>query len=544
MPTTCYLYERWSTPAQTEGDSARRQLAAAERYVEQHPGLVLDRKSRWRDAGVSAFRGDGQAALQAFVAAVQAKRITKGSYLLIENLDRLSRAAPLPALNSLQRLLSLGVYVVTLTDGKRYDAGSLASEDVTDLLTALLHAHRAHSESAVKSRRVREALKAKRARAAEHQTPLGSICPSWLTLEGGRYVVDKGKARTVRTIFDLTASGLGNTAVAKRLNRSHVRPISGRAAAWSAGSVGQLVTNRAVLGEYAPHTTKIDAETGKRTRVPDGDPVMLYPPVIPVALFMKCQRDRQKRRNPPGPRGEMVSNLFTGLLRCSCGASVHLLSHRPGAKYLTCSGRISGSKCRMTAWPLLASPRSAGFEAMLLALCSRIIPWGRLLPQTRSAAQEQLAALIEQDAALEVERLALDAKVAKVIEAVEQVGVSPSLAARLTALELQAVSLKRSAEDVRGRVVEARAILASARETVEGHQKALAAWQQGKMRSEEDRSRLAATLRGLVKVIQLRPDRRLGITLATGEGYDFICSDDLLTVADTDGAILVELRNE
>ena len=49
--------------------------------------------------------------------------------------------------------------------------------------------------------------------------------------------------------------------------------ISGRASAWSAGSVGQLVTNRAVLGEYAPRQTKVDAETGKRTRVPDGEPV-------------------------------------------------------------------------------------------------------------------------------------------------------------------------------------------------------------------------------------------------------------------------------
>jgi DNA invertase Pin-like site-specific DNA recombinase len=127
----------------------------------------------WRDAGVSAFRSGNLkegSELSTFLRAVESKKIPKGSYLLIENLDRLSRAAPLTALNALQRLLSLGVYVVTLHDGKRYDAKSLASEDITDFLIAVLHAHRAHSESVVKSKRVREALKTKRQRTQDTQS--------------------------------------------------------------------------------------------------------------------------------------------------------------------------------------------------------------------------------------------------------------------------------------------------------------------------------------------------------------------------------------
>ncbi len=98
---TAYLYERWSTEAQAEDDSARRQLAAAERYVSQHPGLTLDRTSTWRDAGVSAFRSGNLkegTALATFLRAVESKKIPKGSSLLI---DRLSRAAPLQALNAL-----------------------------------------------------------------------------------------------------------------------------------------------------------------------------------------------------------------------------------------------------------------------------------------------------------------------------------------------------------------------------------------------------------------------------------------------------------
>jgi DNA invertase Pin-like site-specific DNA recombinase len=546
MPTA-YLYERWSTEAQTEGDSARRQLAAAERYVAQHPGLALDRKSTWRDAGISAFRSGNLkegTALSTFLRAVESKKIAKGSYLLIENLDRLSRAAPLNALNALQRLLSLGVYVVTLHDGKRYDATSLASEDITDFLTAVLHAHRAHSESVVKSKRVREALKAKRTKAQESQVPLGAICPSWLQIDKNkeRYIVRPDRARVVRTIFDWTASGLGNTAVAKRLNRSGVKVISGRASAWSAGGVGQLVTSRTVIGEYAPHRTEVDPETGKRTRVPDGDPVPgMYPQIIPAALFLKVQRDRQKRRNPSGPRGAQVSNLFTGLLRCQCGAPIHLLTSRRNKvtgeviRYLTCAARTNGSRCRVQAWLLRKT------EPLLLALLSRVIPWGRLLPQARSAAQEQLAALVEQDASLQVEQTALADKVSKVVDAIAQVGVSPALKARLTALELQAATLKGTAEDVRGRVVEARAALASARETVDRQRAGFAAWKEGKLADEESRTRLSSTLRELVRKIELRKDRRLGITLASGEEESFVCADDLRSVVDTEGEEVVTL---
>lgn len=160
--------------------------------------------------------------------------------------------------------LSLGVYVVTFTDGKRYDAGSLASEDVTDLLTAPLHAHRAHSESVVKSRRVREALKAPRARAAEDRIPLGASALRGSSFDGGRYVLVTDKAKILRRIFEWTARSLGNTAVAEKLNREGVPVISGRAPAWSAGSVGQLATSRTVVGEDGPHRIEVHAN-GKRT---------------------------------------------------------------------------------------------------------------------------------------------------------------------------------------------------------------------------------------------------------------------------------------
>ena len=43
----------------------------------------------------------------------------KGSYLLVESLDRLSRAAPYQALGQFEEILSHGITVVTVQDQKR-----------------------------------------------------------------------------------------------------------------------------------------------------------------------------------------------------------------------------------------------------------------------------------------------------------------------------------------------------------------------------------------------------------------------------------------
>src|SRR4051794_22913686 len=91
---TAYSYVRFSDPSQAEGDSLRRQTdGRAEAFCTRH-GLRLDTALSMRDLGVSAFRGAHRSdkhALGQFLELVRRGRISKGSYLLVENLDRLSR---------------------------------------------------------------------------------------------------------------------------------------------------------------------------------------------------------------------------------------------------------------------------------------------------------------------------------------------------------------------------------------------------------------------------------------------------------------------
>src|ERR1700739_3168974 len=92
-----YSYARWSTPEQARGDTLRRQLEMSREYAAEQ-GLELD--ETFRDPGVSAYRGKNrhEGALANFIAQIDSGKIERGSFLLVESLDRLSREQVLFAL--------------------------------------------------------------------------------------------------------------------------------------------------------------------------------------------------------------------------------------------------------------------------------------------------------------------------------------------------------------------------------------------------------------------------------------------------------------
>ena len=86
-----YSYQRFSSAAQSAGDSVIRQSSLAAAYAAQH-GLHLDDQLTIRDLGISGYRGENatQGNLARFLTAVRDGQIAEGSFLLIESLDRLS----------------------------------------------------------------------------------------------------------------------------------------------------------------------------------------------------------------------------------------------------------------------------------------------------------------------------------------------------------------------------------------------------------------------------------------------------------------------
>jgi DNA invertase Pin-like site-specific DNA recombinase len=95
-----YSYIRMSSPEQARGDSLRRQVERSEQFAAQH-GLVLDKEFRLSDIGKSAYSGENlkTGALGRFLVAVRAGKIERGSLLIVESLDRLSRQKVIAALS-------------------------------------------------------------------------------------------------------------------------------------------------------------------------------------------------------------------------------------------------------------------------------------------------------------------------------------------------------------------------------------------------------------------------------------------------------------
>ncbi len=100
-------------------------------------------------------------------------KVEKGSYLLVESLDRLSRDTVRVARDRFEAILDRGINIAVLSEGKVYKADSY---DMSDMIMSLLVMQRANEESAMKSKRGRAAWQQKKKRAAETGDHFASLC--------------------------------------------------------------------------------------------------------------------------------------------------------------------------------------------------------------------------------------------------------------------------------------------------------------------------------------------------------------------------------
>jgi len=358
-----YSYVRFSTSKQELGDSLRRQVEACEAYCEKN-GLELHPVS-YRDLGVSAFKRKNleKGALFAFIQAVNAGKIEKGSYLIIEQFDRLSRADVSVALRLLLDLVAHGIVLVTLVDEKVWDNDSI--KEVSNLVLAIVFMSRANNESETKAKRLRDVWGQKKLNAGKVGAKIvTSECPLWLQASTDKrsFVVLEEKAESVRKVFALRLAGLGAVAICARANKENW-PVPGKLATrtvnegqsreptWWPSNVTRMLVNRAVLGEYQPHC---NAEDGGG-RIPVGDPILgYYPAIVEETTFLRVQAARARRSEQGSPftgrRDASYKNWLQGILKCECGRGFVRKNKnslaQPGYARYYCQGRNLGvTKC-------------------------------------------------------------------------------------------------------------------------------------------------------------------------------------------------------
>ncbi|WP_286998917.1 MULTISPECIES: recombinase family protein [Comamonas] len=347
-------YTRFSSQRQSKGRSEERQTDAARDWCEQH-GLELDENIQ--DLGISAFTGKHRKKgnLRAFLEQVEAGKVQKGSYLLVEHFDRLTREEIDEADTLVKSILRKGVNIVTLLDGHIYTQKSL--NNIAALISMILAFGQAHEESFRKGGRVSDTFKKKR---AEGKRVFGAA-PGWLERgekgKDGEWVVVPELAAVVIKVFELAASGLGGPSIAKIANKEGwpipTRQTKISTKIWHSKMPQIILRNRAVLGETQHVIRGRNAlkKLGVEEPVPAGPPIKnYYPRIISDELWYKAKGSIQSRKTVPMKRDRNYFNIWAGLLKCGCcGANMERKTETKGYSraQIICKSKMAGlTKCK------------------------------------------------------------------------------------------------------------------------------------------------------------------------------------------------------
>jgi len=365
-----YSYIRFSSVRQERGDSVARQTRLSVEYAAKH-GLDLDTELNLKDLGISAYDRSNleKGALGQFLRLVEEDRIERGSYLLVESLDRISRDKVFGALPIFMSILKAGIVIVTLADEQVYSQETMNDNGV-GLIMSIVIMGRANEESAIKSHRIRSSWDAKRKNIANKR--LTKRCPYWLRPTGD----DKGfefipeRVDVVRRIFKMSMDGAGGATIVKIFNKEGVPVFSTKSNGWQNSYLEKIFNSVSIYGALQLKSQR-DGEETELEEIPD-----YYPAIMSREEWLLAAAARKTRRTRGGvSKGKQLSNLFSGLLRCGyCGGPMNMGGYTnkrasgipKTRRYVACSNARRGVNCNYLQWGY------EDFEPLVLRFCKAV----------------------------------------------------------------------------------------------------------------------------------------------------------------------------
>ena len=242
-------YLRFSSAQQVKDIKKEDQINRAKQWAEEN-GYQFSETS-FSDLGVSAYKGDNSTIgdLGRFLKAVEDGLIPRGSALVIEALDRLSRENQWRGQMLLGNILSNGVDVVTLNDNQKYTFEDL-QQDMGVAIRIVLAFNLAHAESQQKSRRVTAGWQRNLEQVKTGKRKRSSAIPNWLKLAGtmddGHFEVIEEKAQVTRELFSRFADGETVWSIAKNFRDREITTPRGKT--FASGNIYRLVKSKAPYG--------------------------------------------------------------------------------------------------------------------------------------------------------------------------------------------------------------------------------------------------------------------------------------------------------
>ncbi|ANI36988.1 hypothetical protein AA098_27180 [Pseudomonas sp. JY-Q] len=331
MTKKCYPYVRFSSTRQEDGSTRARQNELIDAFVAKH-GLEVDR--HLEDPKTSGFRGLNatEGVLGQFLQQVRLGEIEKGSYLLIENFDRLSRDKIVRSNQIFSDLLMAGIRIVILDANKVYERDNL---NLGDWVNALVEFGRANAESKRKSDFSIDAWNRNREKMRSGEIVTKKV-PTWLKVENNAFVIDAEKVERINTLFKISLSS-GLQEATKKYNELFNEKLA-------IHQTQYLLSNRKLIGEHSPQKIHYD-ENGNLKRKDEGDAIPnYYPAVVDEKLFYQVQEVIKSRKPFSGRYSNQRYNVFRDLIYCKwCGGTIRYMN-KGERDYFICTNSMTG-KC-------------------------------------------------------------------------------------------------------------------------------------------------------------------------------------------------------
>ncbi|RZG16721.1 recombinase family protein [Pseudoalteromonas sp. CO342X] len=210
-----YLYQRFSSAAQINNSSEDRQLELQMEWLERNSDRAELAKSIF-DEALSASKGEvgehvAKGKLGNFLKALEDGKIERGSFLLIENISRLTRLNITSSQDLIRRFWDADITIVTVADGVEFEPQH--GNDPITMSRLFFEIDRHHKEIQWHKKKISYSYQKRYKDFQQHGIVPKMRRPFWLDKNGklNRY------ADSVKRMFELYCEGKGQVVISRTL---------------------------------------------------------------------------------------------------------------------------------------------------------------------------------------------------------------------------------------------------------------------------------------------------------------------------------------
>ncbi len=309
-----HLYQRVSKQVQAEeGLGIQRQEQVCEHWISEYNNrLVSEGKSVYskgfiyEDRGKSAYTAANfnKGELGTLINDIKNGKIEKGDLIVIELIDRFSRANVDFVRGEFQRILDAGVKIAITKWNLVFEENMESVSSVTGRILLEIGMYLAYQESSQKSSRI------KASRKLLEDSGRKSIAkpPFWLArnLDLKSYTIIEENAEIIRNIFDLKLNfNYGAQKIIKKIGDLEIYRYSFDENGNLIKTTKNSPLNESSINAYLRNQNVIGKLKGKN----------YYPRIIDDRTFYAVQR---RTRENTGGVGDIFRNVFVGVGKCGC----------------------------------------------------------------------------------------------------------------------------------------------------------------------------------------------------------------------------------